>query len=109
MYRVWAKCRSRQLDKWAQKWATEDLLSAAPGAGAHDGHYDLAIHNEHAIVKALKFGGGCTDLDKCFDRILREIIIPAAVMAGFPINILKTYIAFLNTITIYNDYALGLG
>ena len=50
-----------------------------------------------------------TSANECFDRILREITIPAAVVAGFPINILKTYMAFLNTITIYHDYALGLG
>ena len=109
IYRVWATCRSRKLDNLARVWATEDLLSAAPGAGAHAGHYDLAIHIEHAIVRALQYGGSCTDLGKCFDRILREVITPAAVMAGFPIKILKTYMAFLNAITIYHDYALGLG
>ena len=87
----------------------EDLLSAAPSAGAHDGHYDLAIHVEHAIVKAQRFAGGCADLDKCFDRIFKEITIPAALFAGFPVTILKIYVAFLNTITIYHDYALGPG
>ena len=96
-------------NKCSNKLATEDLLSAALGAGAHDGHYELATHIEHAIAKALQCGRSCTDLDKCFDRILREIIIPAGVMAGLPIKILKTYMAFLRTITIYHDYALGRG
>ena len=109
LYRLWAKCRSRQLDKWARTWADEFNLSAAPGRGAHDGHYDLAIHIEHAVVKGLIYGGSCTDLEQCFDRILREVIIPIAIRAGFPTGILVTYLAYIENITIYHDYALGLG
>ena len=109
LYRLWAKCRSRQLDEWALTWADGFDLSAAPGAGAHDGHYDVAVQIAHAIVKSLLYGGSCTDIEKCFDRILREVIIPIAIRAGFPISIIITYLAYIENITIYHDHARGLG
>ena len=45
---------------------------------------------------------------KCFDRLPREILVPIAIIAGFPISIIRTYAVFLDQITIYHDYALGI-
>ena len=109
MYRTPAKCRCRQVGEWAKWLATECILSAMPGAGAHCGHDDLAIHIEHALCTGIEFAGSCTDLKKSFDTLPREIIIPVALTAGFPIKILEAYIAFIDQITSYPDYALGLG
>ena len=109
IYHAWASCRSRQPDGWARTWSNEELLSAAPGAGAHDGHYDLlAMHLGHAIVNGYEAAGASADLEKCFDRIVKEVIIPIALVAGFPVNIMHAYIAFTDNITIYQDYALGI-
>ena len=91
IYSAWAKCRSRQLDAWAQIWANEDFLWAAPGAGAHDGLYDVAIHLEHAMAKGHVAAGGSTDLEKCFGGIRKETTTPIAIIAGFQIKILQAY------------------
>ena len=83
IYRACAKCKSKQLDNWARRRANEDLLPAAPGAGTHDGRHDLAVHVEHAILQTQSFAGGCTDLDKCSDALLKETIVPFAIWARF--------------------------
>ena len=57
IYRVWAKTRCRELDPLFKFWGGEGLLSAAPGYGAADGHYDLALRIEQALVRLWPFGG----------------------------------------------------
>ena len=97
------------LDPWARSWAADGMLSAEPGLGAADGHYEVSLRIEQAITAAWQFGGGCTDLAQCFDRIMRELVVPLALFAGMPIDILVTYIRFLEGLRIYNAYATGLG
>ena len=74
LYRTWAKARCRQLDTWAKAWCPDGSLSAGPGLGAADGHYELAIRVEHAVTFAHMLGGGVTDLAHCFDRVLLDIV-----------------------------------
>ena len=71
LYRIWAKARMHHLDPWARSWAVDGMLSAGPGLGAADGHYEVSLRIEQAITAAWQFGGGCTDLAQCFDRIMR--------------------------------------
>ena len=42
------------------------------------------------------FAGSSTDLEKCFDTILREVVIPIALVAGFPLQIAKAYVGFVS-------------
>ena len=108
VYRLLAKCRSRQLDAWTRALANADLLSAVPRSGAQDGHCDVAIRIEHTVTFSIKPAGGVTDFEKCFDRAQKEIIIPIALIACFPTNIMHAHRSYIANITIYHGYAVGL-
>ena len=41
--RIWAKARMHHLDPWARSWADDGMLSAGPGLGAADGHYEVSL------------------------------------------------------------------
>ncbi len=45
---------------------------------------DLRLRIEAAIREAVDYAGAVSDLSQAFDRPLREIIVPMAVVAGFP-------------------------
>ena len=60
-------------------------------------------------MKNIPFCGVTSDLDKCFDRIIREIVIPLAIRYGLPKSVANTYLAYMNKKHIHNVYAMGLG
>ena len=109
IYRAWAKTRCRELDPLFKFWGGEGLLSAAPGYGAADGHYDLALRIEQALVRLWPFGGGATDLSQCFDRILRQQVYPLAIHAGIPHKLILAYAAHAENIKYVNCYPTGYG
>ena len=76
LHRTWANARCRQLDEWTKALCPDGLLPAGPGLGAADGHYELAVRIEHAMVCSYQPGGWVTDLAQCFDRVLLGIVIP---------------------------------
>ena len=108
-YRLWGKIRIRDLEPWSASWIPERMYAAGPGAGALDAHYILTLKTEYAKICASPFAGGSTDMDKCFDRVLREIIIPIAIKGSFPIKVATAYLVFNNNLRIHNQYLLGLG
>ncbi len=40
---------------------------------------------------------------------MRELVVPLALFAGMPIEMLVAYIRFLEGLRVYNAYATGLG
>ena len=96
IYRLWARIRSKQLNAWADRWIPDNAYSAGPGAGAIGAHYQLAAASEHATITKQSFAGRSTDLSKCFDRVLREIIKPMAIRMGFPHQIYSAYESYNN-------------
>ena len=109
IYRMWAKTRSRELDPLFQHWGGQGSLSAGPGYGAADGHYELALRLEQALIKAWPFGGGATDLSQCFDRILRKQVYPLALKAGRPHQVILAYASHAENIRYVNSYPTGFG
>ena len=109
IYASWSQMRTRHLDGWSLKWCPETTCCAGPGAGALDAHYSLKAQIEHTLMTNLPFCGITSDLDKCIDRIIREIVIPLALKYGLPKDIPNTYLAYMNNIHIHNVYAIGLG
>ena len=82
-YRLWSRTRSRQLDGWAAQWVPSGSYVAGPEAGALDAHYQLVLRVEVDLQAKCPFAGGSTDLSKCFDRMIREIIQPIALKQVF--------------------------
>ena len=68
------------------------MYATGPEAGALHAHYILSLNTEYADVCASPFAGGSTDMDKCSDQVLREIIIPMAIDAGFPVKVIIAYL-----------------
>ena len=60
-------------------------------------------------MKNIPFCCVTSDIDKCFDRIIREIVVPLAIKYGLPKDMANTYLAYINNINIHNVYAIGLG
>ena len=59
------------------------------------GQYEVALRIEQALTDASHFAGGSTDLAQCFDRIMRELVVPIALFAGMPVEFLLPYMRFL--------------
>ena len=94
LYRIWAKVRSRQLSRWTATWTRGELYATAPGTGAGDAHAAYALRIEHAIARELAYAGVVTDLSQAFDRLLREIRVPIAILAGFPLQLIRAWYAY---------------
>ena len=109
IYRMWAKIRCKQLDPLYKHWCEDGLVTAGPGLGASDAHYNLAIRFEHARVFQTGFAGGATDLSQCFDRILREQVYPIAIRSVVPIHIILAYASHAENLRYVNCYPTGYG
>jgi hypothetical protein len=91
-YRCWAKLRLRHLSPWIQSWATEDMFAVKAGKGADAAWYRSAVLSEEALMMAKPFSGACDDIWKAYDSVSRETAIVAAMTAGFPSRIARTYL-----------------
>ena len=55
------------------------------------------------------FCGGVVDIAKFSDQIRREVVYKMVAAAGMPLNILKTYTAYIENPLLYNCLAGGVG
>ena len=101
--------RLRQLSPWVQSWATEDMFAVKAGKGADAAWYRSAVLREEALMMAKPFSGACDDIWKAYDSVSRETAIVAAMAAGFPSIIARTYLSYHSNIVVRHCLALGLG
>ena len=85
VYRRWANARLYDLREWVDQWFPEgSMFAGAPGLGADDAWMSTAIWAEQCTLNHLDFGGGSTDVFKCFDQIRRPLLYSLLQHGGFP-------------------------
>ena len=109
IYRIWAKCRSRQLGPWTRTWVGQDLYATAQGSGAMDAHMDLSMRIEDAVTRNMEHAGVVSDLSQAFDRLLPQIIVPVAIRAGFPRKLLMAWLRYVQHLQVTTAYVMGFG
>ena len=60
-------------------------------------------------MMVLAFSGSKIDLWKAFDRIDRDFVMAVVVQAGFPRDLARTYLRYMNSLQYRNTLAVGLG
>jgi hypothetical protein len=75
LYRRWAKTRLFDLKPWIQEWKCKDMFAGTGNEGAEDAWYLTALQLEKAALTDTPISGGTADIFKCFDRVLRNMLI----------------------------------
>ena len=88
LYRAWATMRLRSIEEWTVAWALPETFAGVNGA---------------------PYCGGVPEIAKFCDQIRRKVVYTLAAQAGMPANILAAYTAFLESLTLYNCLAGGVG
>ncbi len=109
LYRIWASTRMRDLEDWIRTWADKAHFAGVPGAGAEDAWYLTQVEIELLRLSGSQVSAGSIDVFKCFDQIVRELIVELARRAGMPTDILNTYQAFLEDLTVRLQIGNTLG
>ncbi len=95
--------------KWIESWREEAMFSGMPGVGAEDCAYLTALDIE---LKKLCQAGvtiGSIDVYKCFDQLLRPLILQLAEVAGMPKQVLRAYGSFIENMSIMFQLSGALG
>ena len=77
--------------------------------GAVDAWHKTLTNIEELKLNGTPYCGGVADIAKFFDQLKRKVVYKLAAQAGMPTNILAAYIAFLESLTLYNCLAGGVG
>jgi hypothetical protein len=91
LYRLWASVRMRHLEGWVEQWADKAMYAGVAGVGADDVWYRTAIDMELMRTASTHISAGSIDMYKCFDQIVRDLIVALAKEAGMPRCILAAY------------------
>lgn len=108
-YRLWASTRMRDMQPWIQEWMLPEMHSGGPGRGAEDGWYERALQAELAAAPGIPLTGGSTDMIKCYDSLVRQLIYTVLGRAGFPRGVLCAYMGFIDGVHYCHRLSLGVG
>ena len=109
LYRIWASVRMKDMEAWVLTWADKCMFAGIPGAGAEEGWYLTQLDFELKRLAGIQITAGSIDIFKCFDQILRPLIIELAKAAGMPSDILDTYEQFVENMSIMMQVGNSLG
>ena len=77
--------------------------------GAEDAWFLTQLEIELARLANLQISAGSVDVFKCFDQIIKQLITKIAELAGMPVDVLETYKAFLEQMSIRQQIGNTLG
>ena len=109
LYSRWAATRLKDLEGWIAMWKLDQMYAGVPEVGAEEGWWATALELELAQLQGIQVSGNGTDIFKCYDQLIRQLIYHVADLAGLPKGILKAYANFQEDLSIYNAIAGGLG
>ncbi len=92
VYRVWAKARRPESDKWERQHA-RPYLSAAKGNGPVDTMWRLNARQEAGAADGLQAAVVAEDLQAFFDTIDRGRLVEEARALGYPMPLLRAALA----------------
>eukprot|EP00969_Alexandrium_andersonii_P069882 3084560-Alexandrium_andersonii.AAC.1 len=86
-----------------------ELFAGVPGGGAGVAVWlfgrtleTARLENSHACAMA-------TDIYKCFDQVIRELVLSVACYMGCPMGLLRAWFTHLEHMTCYNALAAAVG
>ena len=85
------------------------MYAGVEGRGAGDAWWETALTIEKHSVDNTPYAGRATDIFKCFDQIVRDLVYYLADVAGMPKKILNTYRRYQEALRTRNAVAGGLG
>merc|ERR1711893_78264 len=103
LYRLWASIRAKNLTDWIGTWADEAMFAGVPGAGAEEGWYLTQLDLELKQATGADITAGSIDVYKCFDQVVRPLVVTLARVAGMPTQVLATYEACLEELIVHNQ------
>ena len=109
VYRAWAKIRLEDLQPWIQTWSTEEILAGTTNNGAEDAWWQSSIFFENATLQGKDYTGGAADIYKCFDQVLRQLLVDMLEQGGMDKSIICAYSRYMDGLTVYNSVANSLG
>ena len=107
--RPWSRARLRQEQPWARSWAGEDCCSGVAGRGAEDAWFGTALEAEDCSLRSIPVAFASVDLSKCFDRVVRPLVMAMLAVGGFPLGVLAGYAAFHAQLTVRYTVHGGVG
>ena len=85
VYRLRMALRLKDLAPWISSWALPCLFAGTcDPAGAEDAWYETALPLELSKLEGTPFSGGGADIFKCFDQIIRVLLLDLLAAGGFP-------------------------
>ena len=101
--------RMKNLEEWVRSWADQAMFAGVPGAGAEEGWYLTQLDFEVKRLAGMQITAGSIDIYKCFDQIIRPLIVELAKEAGMPAKVLETYSHFIENLGIRMQVGASLG
>ena len=109
LYRVWASARMADLEEWVQSWSDDPMFAGVPGAGAEEGWYLTQLDFEFKRLASMQITAGSVDVYKCFDQMVRALIVWLADEAGMLEQILETSSDFVDKLGIRMQIGASIG
>ena len=109
LYRLWGSIRMQHLGHWISTWADPAMFAGVPGAGAEEGWWLTQLDIELKQATDGEVTAASIDVYKCFDQLVRPLVVALARAAGMPTNILLTYEAFQSALVIHNQIGPTIG
>ena len=97
LYRIWGAVRMKDLDKWIERWTDPAFFAGVPGVGAEEAWYSTALDIEQRRSEGKQVTVGSIDVYKCFDQVVRKLVVGLAEKAGMPSKILRTYEGYVES------------
>ena len=79
------------------------MYAGVPGAGAEEAWYRTQLDMEIKKLTGAHLTAGSLDVYKCFDQVVRPLVIALARVAGMSPRVLLTYSAFQENLTVRNQ------
>eukprot|EP00973_Karenia_brevis_P088597 12285032-Karenia_brevis.AAC.1 len=107
--RLWGAVRMKDMEGWINAWKCDEMFSGVAGIGAEECAYLTALDIEYKKIMKRHLSVGSIDVFKCFDQILRPLIIRLATAAGMPRGVCKAYEGYISKMTVMFQIGKTLG
>eukprot|EP00974_Lingulodinium_polyedra_P004619 434268-Lingulodinium_polyedra.AAC.1 len=72
------------------------MFAGVRGRGAEEANFLHALELEEHLLLGTFFAGGDVDIKKCFDQLVRPLVVALAAAAGMPTGVLRAYTSYMD-------------
>ena len=101
LYRLFGKIMSKKVFTHWQGHLPESLFGSVPGRSSIDAAWQLASQIELAMSEGSELFGVSLDLSKAYNTLHRNILSALALRAGWPPQLVRAYVNYLNSVQRY--------